>query len=293
MDTIVEISCVSHDREVTLRSIGEAFKEIERIEKLFNRYDDKSEVSRVNAVAGIEEVSISPELFGLIERSIHYSAVSGGSFDITVMPLVDVWRVAKERGSIPDEDEINTIVGHVGYKKILLDSDSLTIRFLDKDTKIDLGGIAKGYAVDRAKDVLVSGGIKDALINIGGNIFAMGNAPGRDGWHIGIQDPRHKRDIAYRLKLKNKAVSTSGDYERFFILGAKRFSHIINPLTGKPAEGVISTTIVSDSAEQADALSTAVFVLGVKKGTDLIRSFEGTEVFIFNEDSKLISFPFL
>lgn len=257
MDTFVEVSCFSSDREPTLNAMKDAFREMERIEKLFNKYDKASEVSKINALAGVEEVRISSELFKIIERSISYSELSGGSFDITVAP--------QKKGR---------------YKDIVLDKDRLSIRFLAEDIKIDLGGIAKGYAVDRAKDILLSQGIEDALVNIGGNIFALGSPPGRKSWRIGIRDPRNKSDIIYRLNLADRAISTSGGYERP--------SHIINPISGRPAEGIISVTIVADSAEKADALSTAVFVMGIEDSLRFIKSLKGVEVYIFDRDANLI-----
>lgn len=256
MDTFAEISCYGSDRPTASKATEEAFREMQRIERLFNKYDKRSEVSRVNGLAGTEEVKISSELFRIIERSIYYSRISEGSFDITVEP--------QKLGR---------------YKDIILDKERLSVRFRDSDIKIDLGGIAKGYAVDRAKEVLSSYGIENALIDIGGNIFALGSPPGKKAWRIGIQHPRDKNSIAYKLELKDRAVATSGDYERPF--------HIINPSNGRPAEGVVGVTVVSDSAEKADALSTAVFVMGMERGRALIKSLDGTEAYIFDKDLTL------
>ena len=291
MDTFIEITCVSSDKNLTEKAIDASFKEIERIEKLFNRYDGESELSRINKLAGSEKVTISSEIYDLIKRSVSYSELSGEDFDITVAPVVDIWIDARRNNSKPDTKNIAIVLKHVGYKNIVLDNDDLSIHFLDKDTKIDLGGVAKGYAVDRAKDILLFYGIEDALINVGGNIFALGKAPDKRKWRIGIRHPRSKKDIIHTLKLKNKAVSTSGDYERFFILDGKRYSHIINPHTGVPAEGVMSVTIVSDSAEKADFLSTAVFVMGPEDGLEFIKSLKNTEALIFDREGKLVKYP--
>lgn len=256
MDTFVEISSYSSDKKVVLNAIKDSFREIERVEKLLSKFNKESELSKINRLAREEEVVVTREVFELIERSIHYSDVSGGSFDITVKP--------QKRGR---------------YKDIILDRDRLSIRFSDTDLEIDLGGIAKGYAVDRAKGVLLSHGIENALINIGGNIFALGSPPGKDSWQIGIQHPRDKNAIVHRLSLRNRAISTSGDYERPL--------HIIDPATGNPSEDIISVTIVAPSAEEADALSTAVFVMGLEKGTELLRSIEGAEAYIFDKSANL------
>ena len=236
MDTFCEISCYSQDKT----AIRLAFEEIERIERLCSRFDEKSGLSRVNALAEVEEVVVSRELFELINRSIDYSKLTQGAFDVT------------KQGK---------------YKSIVLDKDKSSIRFVDSGIKIDLGGIAKGYAVDRAAQILRNHGIENALVNLGGNMFALGSPPGKKAWRIGIRDPRDKSKIIHKLNIKDKAVSTSADYERP--------SHIINPATGKSAKDIGSVTIVAPSAEQADALSTAVFVRS--KGLDI----DGIEVYIY------------
>jgi thiamine biosynthesis lipoprotein len=176
----------------------------------------------------------------------------------------------------------------VGYKNIELDSENVSVKFLNKGTKIDFGGIAKGYAVDRAKDILISRGIKNSLINLGGNIFALGNAPGKKNWRIGVHDPRNKGKLLHSFELTNRAISTSGNYERFFEIRGKRYSHIINPITGIPCQGIISVTVVADSAEEADALSTAIFVMGEEKGLNLAKSIKGIKVLILKEDGRVI-----
>ena len=254
MDTFVEISCYSSDKEKALGAIKDSFREIERIEWLLSKFDKDSEVSKINRFAGQEEVLVSEEVFGLIERSIYYSDASGGSFDITAEP--------QKKGR---------------YRDIILDKNRLSVRFADSDIKIDLGGIAKGYAADMAKEVLRSSGIENALVNIGGNMFALGSPPGKDSWQIGIQHPRDKNAIVHRLSLKDKAISTSGDYERPL--------HIIDPATGNPSKDIAGVTIVALSAEQADALSTAVFVMGAEAGSELVRSIEGAEVYIFDKSA--------
>lgn len=236
MDTFCEISCYSQDKT----AIRLAFEEIERIERLCSKFDEESELSKVNVLAGVEEVAISEELLELISRSIYYSNLTDGAFDVT------------KKGK---------------YRDIILDKDKLSIRFADGDIEIDLGGIAKGYAVDRAVEVLRKRGIENALVNLGGNMFALGSPPGKKAWRIGIRDPRDKSKIIHKLNIKDKAVSTSADYERP--------SHIINPATGKSAKDIGSVTIVAPSAEQADALSTAVFVRS--KGLDI----DGIEVYIY------------
>ena len=204
---------------------------------------------------------------------------------------MEIWGFVHKHNSIPDKEAISDALKYVGYKNIELNSEESSIRFLKKSVKIDFGGIAKGYAVDRAKDIMASRGIKNGLVNLGGNIFALGNASGKRKWKIGVQDPRDKDKVLYSFELTDRAISTSGNYERFFEIGGKRYSHIMNPLTGEPCEGIISVTVVADSAEEADALSTAIFVMGEEKGLTLAKSIKGIEVLMLKEDSKIISYP--
>lgn len=291
MDTFGEISCYGPSKADAVKAMDAAFKEMERIEHVFSKFNKDSEISRINSQAGAEDVITNPEVLKLIQDSIYYSNISEGSFDITVGPLMQIWGFVHKNNSIPDRQTIEGTLRHVGYKKISIDPEKLSIRFLDKETRIDLGAIAKGYAVDRAKDVLISHGIKNALVNLGGNIFALGQAPGRISWNIGVEDPRNKARLLWRLRLKDRAVSTSGNYERFFILNGKRYSHIINPITGQPCQGIISVTVVTDSAESCDALSTAIFVMGEEKGLKLARSIKDIQVLILKEDGKIINYP--
>jgi thiamine biosynthesis lipoprotein len=291
MDTVAEISCWGSGRAEAVRAMDAAFKEMERIERVFSKFGKNSEVSRINSHAGAEEVVVSSEVLTLIQDSIYYSKISNGSFDITVGPLMEIWGFVHKNHTVPSRETIENNLRHVGYRNIFIDIERSSIRFLDKDTKIDLGAIAKGYAVDRARQVLISHGIKNSLINLGGNIFAMGQAPGDKNWKIGVQDPRNKNRLLQKLELKDKAVSTSGNYERFFILNGKRYSHIINPVTGEPCQGIISVTVVTDSAEASDALSTAIFVMGIEKGIELARSLKDIEVAILDEYGKITSYP--
>lgn len=291
MDTFCEVSCYDNDKNKSLIAIGAAFKEMERVERIFSKFDENSEVSKINSTAGLERVNISKEVFGLTERAVYYSGISKGAFDVTVAPLMETWGFVRKHNSMPSREIVENALKCVGYKNIELDSKESTIRFLNKDLKIDFGGIAKGYAVDRAKDVLVSRGIRDGLINLGGNMFALGSAPGRKNWKIGVEDPRNKGKLLYSFELTGKAISTSGNYERFFEAGGRRYSHIINPVTGEPCEGIISVTVVSDSAETADALSTAIFVMGEEKGIGLAKAVKNIQVLMLKEDGKIILYP--
>jgi len=260
MDTLVEISSYSPDRINAKKAIDEAFKEIGRIEKVFSKFDKDSEVSKINASTGKSEVVVSPEMFRLLEDAIFYSKLSEGAFDVTVEPF--------KKGR---------------YEKIKLNKGNSSVQFLEADIKLDFGGIAKGYAVMKAKEILASRGIKSGLINIGGNIFALGTPPGKDAWRIGIRDPDNKSRVIKVLHLKDRAISTSADYERP--------SHIIDPATGLPVKKIRSVTVVADSAERADALSTAFFVMGKENALKLARAIGDIELYIIDNDGKIISYP--
>jgi len=260
MDTFAEVSCYSSDNEKATSAINKAFKEMYRVEDLFNKFDEKSEISRINLLAGQQRVVIDSEVFKFIQRCVYYSRITDGVFDITVAPM--------KKGR---------------YKDIVLDKEDSSIYFLAEGIEIDLGGVAKGYAVDMAKEILTKAGIKNALINIGGNMFAMGSPSHRDNWRIGIRDPENNNEIVYRLDLKDKAVATSGDYERP--------SHIIDPANGDSVASHSSVTIVSDSAEKADALSTAFFVMGPERTAEFIGSIKDIEAFIVDSDGNLVKYP--
>lgn len=272
MGTFVELSSYGTSREKIIKAMDDAFREIKRIEGLFSKYDEASEISRINRLAGERELIIAREVFDVIEHSLYYSKLSDGAFDITVAPLMDIWRFDQSDPFIPDDITIENALEYIGYEKVVMNKENLSVHFLDSRVKIDLGGIVKGYAVDRAKEVLRSGGLSNALINIGGNIYAMGSPPNRRAWQVGIQDPRDRDKLVHKLDLKDGAVSTSGDYEKFFIVNGKRYFHILDPRTGRPVQGAISVTVLADSAEEADALSTAAFVMGIKRGEELARS---------------------
>lgn len=288
MDTFCEISCYDDNKDAIVSAIDAAFKEMERIEKVFSKFNENSEVSNINALAGLEKISASEEVFKLIERSVYYSRISDGAFDITIAPLMEAWGFVRRNKTIPDKGTIENALKGVGYKNIELDPKGMSIKFLNRKTKIDFGGVAKGYAVDRARDILAAHGIKNGLVNLGGNMFALGYAPGNKKWKIGVEDPVNKGKLLRSFELKDKAISTSGNYERFFEIEGERYSHIINPVTGEPCRGIVSVTVIADSAEEADALSTAIFVMGEEKGINLAKSIKGIKVLMLKEDGRLI-----
>ena len=196
---------------------------------------------------------------------------------MTVRPLVVLWGFRDGKLNIPSESELEEAMKVVSYRNITIDENAGTVKYLREGVHVDLGAIAKGYAVDRAVRILQDGGVKSAMVDIGRNIRLIGTKPGGKKWRIGVQDPRDTEQLLGVLELQDESTATSGDYEKFFILDGKRVGHIIDARTGKPAEGICGVTIVAADAAAADALSTAVFVLGSQDGLELLRNTHGVE----------------
>ena len=278
MDTTVEITTIPFDEEV----VKEAFNVVKEIEVLMDNYRKESEISILNRQG---ENRASPFTLEVIKKAVNFSKLTGGAFDITCKPLVDLWRRAGRETRLPLPQEIREAISLVSYKDIMLEGN--LIKFKKEGMGIDLGGIAKGYAVDKAIEILKREGINRALVNAGGDLYALGRGPQGKKWRIGIQDPRHKGKIMRVIGVEDRAVATSGDYERCFFINGKRHSHIVNPCTGMTVENVpMSVTIIAPDATTADALATGVFVLGPREGMDLINSLSDVEGMIISETDE-------
>ncbi len=288
MGTFAEISLYFHDEKKAGKAAGEALDEIERMDHIMSNYKKTSELSFLNNNAAKSPVSCSKDLFEVIEKSYYYSELSNGAFDITVFPLIELWGFFREEGHIPSDKEIHDLLPAVSYKNIVMrrsddPEKSYTVFFQRQQTRLDLGGIGKGYAVDKALEVIKKHGIDNACINLGGNIYVLGAPDGKSVWKIGVQHPRNNTEILGYLELSNEATATSGDYERFFEIDGERHTHIIDPRSGMPVRGVIATTIIAPTGTDVDALSTIVFVLGTEKGLGLIHKIPGAEAMIIHE----------
>jgi thiamine biosynthesis lipoprotein len=212
---------------------------------------------------------VSPELYSLIDSSLFYSRATSGAFDVTVRPLVRLWGFQGGEQKLPSDEDIASALSRVGYGAVTLDSAASTVA-LPEGMEIDLAGIAKGYAVDRCVAVLAELGVRNALVNIGGNIYAMGAPPGKKGWSVGVRDPKGGLETAGTLVLRDEAVATSGNYENFVEIGGERYGHIIDPRSGRPVSRVLSVTVVARTGLASDALSTGLFVLGSDRGADAV-----------------------
>jgi thiamine biosynthesis lipoprotein ApbE len=291
MGTWAEITVYSQDVEAANRAIESALDTMTTVGNLMSPYNQDSEISEINRQTGKKSVRVSPPTFFVVQSALYYSEISDGAFDITISPLIRSWGFFRKQGRIPPQEEINQQRALVNYKLIELDSEQRRIKLLKHGITLDLGGIAKGYAVDKAIEKLRSAKLENILVNLSGNMYAMGHSKDKEAWHIGIRHPRQKGDLLGFLELREEAIATSGDYEKFFIHAGKRYSHIINPHTGYPVSDIASVTIIAPTAMAADALSTAVFVLGAEKGLQLIESEDGVEGIIVQiDDEEKLSF---
>ncbi len=297
MGTIMTISVYGNEEDRINSAVRKAFDEVQRLEKLMSNYMDDSDLSKVNRLAGKRPITCDPELIHVIEESLKYSGLTNGAFDITVSPVVNLWGFFSNsdgdiNGSVPDDDALAAVMPAVSYKNIVIsptvnsEIEESTIFFKNPLTQIDLGAIGKGYAVDRVIEILKDEGIVSALVNFAGNIAAYGSPGERDKWSIGLRDPKDISNIVGAFKITDKAVSTSGNYERYFIKDGKRYTHIIDPRTGFPVAGIMSVTVIADTAIEADALSTGIFVLGDKEGLALIGNLDNVEGAIIFEDES-------
>ncbi len=273
--------------------LDRAFARIAEIDARMGPDRAGSELDPIAAAAGKSAVKVTPDVFKVIQASLEYSRLMGGAFDVSVGPLVKLWGIGLGgAGRVPPQQEIERARALVDYRRIELDAAASTVRLRDPGMSLDLGGIAKGYAADEVAAILRDGGVKSAIIDLGGNILVIGSRPAGGKWRIGIQDPDKARgEYLGIVEVSDATVVTSGVYERYFIKDGVRYHHILDPKTGAPARtGLLSTTIVTRQSMGADALA-KVFVLGVERGMALIKSLPGVEAIFVTEDRKVIVSP--
>lgn len=271
------------------KAVAEASARMKEIEGLMTINTPGGEINKLNEAAGKNEVVLSAETLTILETAKRYAALSNGAFDITAGPLVKAWGVLTDHPRVPRQDEIDELLKLIDYRTLTIDRVNASARLEKPGQIVDLGGIAKGYAGDEAIKIYKKYGIKSAFINLGGNVVVLGSRPGGGPWRIGIQNPRAANGIYIGIvNVTDKAVVTSGDYERYFERNNVRYHHIFNTETGYPADsGLISSTIVTDVSMDADALSTATFVLGLEKGRKLVESLKGVEAIFITGDKKV------
>lgn len=284
MGTSVSVELWHDDGEIADKLVADVLDEYRRIDALMSTYKSDSEISRVNSLASSRPIVVGEELFSLIARSIELSNRSGGAFDISYESVGYLYDFRERRR--PDPAEISERLGAVDFRSIVLNSAESTVAFELPGMRINLGGIAKGYAVERAAEMLRAAGVQHALLNAGGDTRVLGDRRGQP-WIVGIRHPRTADDIVTRLPLVDEAISTSGDYERFFEEEGRRYHHIINPATGTPTDELMSVTVIGPDAVMTDGLSTTLFVLGMQLGLKLIDTFDGYEAILVGRNGDL------
>lgn len=273
------------DAQQPLRQIvNAALDEVDRIDRLMSHYRPESPLSRLNREAAGHAVPVEPELFDFLAESIRYSRESQGAFDITVAPLMKAWGFFLGEGHMPDDAELAAARRKIGYQYLLFDQDAHTIRFARPGMELDLGGIAKGYAVDRVIALLRRHGIDTALINAGGStMYGLGSPPDAagGGWEVKLQDPVDSRKTALTLRLRDRALSVSGSYEKFFERNGRRYSHVMDPRTGRPVPDVLSVAVLTANGTAGDALDNVFYVQGVEWSRANRKRLGADEVYFF------------
>lgn len=287
MGSRFDITVVAADSISADGYIDTAIGEIDRIEKLISSWDPKSQTSKINQNAGIQPVTVDPELFDLIDRAIGLSRLTDGAFDISYASMDRIWKFDGSMTEMPTESALRKSVARVGYYNIVLDKVNSTVFLKKNGMKIGFGGIGKGYAADKAKKLLKSKGVSSGIINASGDMNTWGVQPDGSEWKVAITNPLNKNKAFALLPLNNGAVVTSGNYEKFVEFGGKRYTHIIDPRTGYPSSGIISVTVFAPSAELADALATSVFVMGREVGLDRINQMPNIECIIIDDKGNI------
>ena len=276
MDTYMQLDVYGKQE-----SLDKLKSEIERLDDLLSSTNEKSDIYRVNQ-SGTAEAS--EDTASLVKRSLELCKQTNGSLDITVYPIVEKWGFISQNYTIPSKSELNALLKNVGYDRVKSDGKKITV---PSGCKLDLGAVAKGYAADRAKEILNDEGVDSALLNLGGTVLAYGKKPNGENWKVGVTDPENTDEYMGVIECADKIVATSGNYERYFEQGGKRYCHIIDPKTGYPVDnGIASVTVISNDGTKNDALSTALFVMGVDKAKEFIKADGSFDCVILTNDKK-------
>lgn len=286
LNTVSTVRIFNEDKEEVLDQV---FAHIKSYENILTMHEAGSEIDEVNQNAGIKPVKVSEEVFNLVELSIEHAQLSEGLFDVSIGVLTSLWNIGSSDARKPSQAEIDEVLPLVGYEKIELHREDLTIFLQEKGMKIDLGGIAKGYIVDKAAEFLVEHGVTAAVIDLGGDIFVVGNNIHGNPWNIGVQNPFLGRgQIIGTVKAVNQSIVTSGVYERVFEEDGVDYHHLLNPFDGYPfMNDLAGVSIVSETSAEGDALSTAAFGMGLEKGLEFIEAYEGAEAVFIGYDRKI------
>jgi thiamine biosynthesis lipoprotein len=283
-----ELSAVSDNEQWANERIDAGIEEIRRIERLLTTFSDDSETNKVNANAGIMPMPVSRETFNLIQRSLRISQITQGAFDITYGSIDKrLWNFDQNMTELPDAETAKKMVRLINYRNVVLNEENCTVFLREKGMRIGFGGIGKGYAAERAKLVMKELGVTSGVVNASGDLSAWGLQPNGKKWTLGIANPNSSHEIFSYMSVTDMAVATSGNYEKYVMIGGKRYSHTINPRTGLPVSGIKSVTIITTNAEIADAMATPVMIMGIRTGLDLINQMKDIEAVIVDDNNKL------
>ena len=287
MGTFAHIIAVAADSNTARDCVEAASAQIQKVDELMSDYNSDSQISQVNRDGFKRAVKVSEPTYEVLQKALQFSELTNGAFDVTVGPLVNLWRSAEDANSVPADAQLAGARSKVGYEKLILDANDMSVRFAVDGMRIDLGGIAKGYAVDKAVEVMQKNGAVGGMVEIGGDVRCFGAPPrGKNKWLVGLRDAGATKvnpetgKLLLVLELANAAVATSGDYRRFVVIEGKTYSHIIDARTGRSSDELTSVTVISRNAIDADALATAVSVMGAEKGLALIETIPQTEAIL-------------
>ncbi len=290
MGNAFEITIVVDDEKTAQQHIDAAIDEIRRIEKLLTTFSEESQTHHINQNAGIQPVKVDQEIFDLIERSLRISSITDGYFDISYGGIdKSFWNFDREMKQLPDPELIKEHLKLVNYKNILLNRENQTVFLKEKGMRIGFGGIGKGYAAEMAKRLLQKRGVASGIVNASGDLTTWGNQADGKPWTIGIADPENAQQPFSYMNITDMAIATSGNYEKFVVIGGKKYSHTINPKTGMPVSGVKSVTIFCPNAEIADAMATPVSIMGIDSALNMVNQINHLECIIIDEQDKIYS----
>ena len=290
MGNMFEIIVVDDRDSVAFEHIETAVLEIQRIENLLTTYKDNSQTNLINRNAGIKPVKVDAEVFQLIERSQRISEITDGYFDISYGGIDKTfWNFDREMKQLPDAELVKEHLKLVNYKNILLDAESQTVFLKEKEMRIGFGGIGKGYAAEMAKRILQERNVISGVVNASGDLTTWGTQADGKPWTIGIADPDHAALPFSYMNITNTSVATSGNYEKFVMIGGKKYSHTINPKTGMPVSGIKSVTIICPNAEIADAMATPVGIMGIDAALNMVNQINHLECIIIDDFNKIYS----
>lgn len=286
MGTAIKVTVYDKQDEEILDKV---FKRIIEIEDLVSINKDNTEITNLNKNAGIKGVKLSEDSFNIIKKGLEYSKLSNGGYDVSIGPLVKLWSIGLPEAKVPNKDEIKNVINKIDYKKVKVNDETKEVFLEDKGMMLDLGSIAKGYAADEIVKVLKENNVKQAIIDLGGNIYALGLKDGDKDWKVGIQDPFTERgNVVGSVEVSNKSVVTTGIYERFIEKDGVKYHHILNPKDGYPYKtDIAGVSIIADKSVDADGLSTLVFTKGLNEGIKFIEDLDGIDAIFITNDRKV------